>query len=165
MISLDFVRQLGSMGFDEKNLSSSDLAKLLALSVKGEFDTKVLKNFLNESNVGLKTMIDGFNNFANVHKSSSDEYISTLKMLIDDFKEQAKNSKTQEERDKYLDRLFILVDKMKEEVNDNREHGKNFALAATGVAVAVASAAVFLVTRNSEVLKKGTTMFVKNALK
>ncbi|EDZ56991.1 hypothetical protein BCH308197_3674 [Bacillus cereus H3081.97] len=165
MVSLDFIRQLRSLGLDEKNLSSSDLGKLLAMSVKGEFDIEVFKNFLNESNIGLKTLLDGFSNFANLHKFSSDEYILTLKMLIIDFKEQAKNSKTKEERDEYLDRLFILVDKMKEETNANREHGTNFALAAAGVAVAAAGAAVFLVTRNPEVLKKGTTMFVKHALK
>ena len=102
MAALDFIRQLRSMGFDEKNLSSSDLAKLFAMSIKGEFDKEVFKDFLRESNITFTKLMDGLNNFANTHKFSSDEYVLTLKMLIEDFNEREKNAKTQEEKEQYL---------------------------------------------------------------
>lgn len=165
MASLDFIRQLRSMGFDEKNLSSSDLAKLFAMSVKGEFDKEVFKDFLRESNITFTKLMDGLDNFANIHKFSSDEYVLTLKMLITDLKEEAKNATTPEEKEQCFNKVLVLLDRFEKEVDNNREHGKNLALAATGAAVMVAGAAMFLVTRNPEVLKKGTAMIVKHGFK
>ncbi|RFB12737.1 hypothetical protein DZB84_18485 [Bacillus sp. HNG] len=165
MENVEFLKKIKKKGIDPENLTSEDIKTLIEMNIKGQFGKEVFKEFLKEANVTYTTFVEGLKNFVNVHKDSSNKYIEALNSRMKDLMEQAKNAKTADEKDRLDKKIDEILDRLKQEADANRSQGQKYALIAGGVATIVAGGAIFLVTRNPEVIKKGAEMIAKETLK
>ncbi|WP_377863347.1 hypothetical protein [Bacillus sp. R86525] len=165
MLDAEIIRLLKSKGIDPKNLSSNDIKTLLEMNIKQEFGSKVFKTFLEESNVTFKILIDGLTKLFEQSKFASVQYLNTLDWLIKDIQEQINKAPTLEEKRDGQKRLDKFLNDYVKEVENNRQYGKTLAVVAGGVATVCVGAGIFMVTRNSTVLTKGTKLIAKAALR
>ena len=78
---------------------------------------------------------------------------------------QAESAETDEQKDKIYQQIDSLLDRIKEEVNANRSYGEKLVLVTGSVALAIAGGAIYLATRNPEVLKKGVETIAQETVK
>jgi len=161
----EFLKRIKKKGIDPGNLSSDDIKTLIEMSIKGDFGKDIFKEFLKETNTSYKTFIEGLKVFVDTHKSSSNKYIEALDYRMKDLMKQVENAKTEEEKEKIEKKIDTILDRLEKEANENRKQGQKYALIASGVAITLAGSAIFLVTRNPEVVKKGVEMIARETVK
>lgn len=165
METVEFLKKIKKKGVNPENLTSEDIKTLIEMNIKGQFGKEVFKEFLKEANVSYTTFIEGLKNFVDVHKESSNKYIEALNLRIEDLMEQAKNANTADEKEKLDKKIDEILDRLKQEADANRTQGQKYALIAGGVVTILAGGAIFLVTRNPEMIKKGAEMIAKETIK
>lgn len=163
--SKETLKKLKKKGIDLNNLQSEDFKTLIDMYIKGQFENENIRDYLKESNVTFKTFFDGIGAFVETHKTSSNKYIETLDDCIKDLRRQAESAETDEQKEKIYNQIKSLLDKIKEEVNANRSYGEKLVLMTGSVALALAGGALYLATRNPEVLKKGVETIAQETVK
>ena len=161
----EFLKKINKKRIDPDNLTSEDITTLIEMNLKGEFGKEIFKDYLKEGNITYKTFFDGLGTFVDTHKSSSNKYLELLEYRMKDLMKQAESAKTDEQKEILDNQIDLILDRLKEEVNENRFHGQKFALVAGAVATVFVGGAIYLVTRNSEVLKKGVEMIAQETVK
>lgn len=161
----EVLKKIKENGIDPDNLTSDDIKTLIEMNIKGEFGKDIFKELLKESNTSYKTFIEGLGNFINTHKSSSDKYIEALDWRMKNLAKQAENAKTEQEKEQIDKEIDKILDRIEKEADKNRGHGQKFGLIAGGIATVLAGSAIFLVTRNPEVLKKGAEIVAQETIK
>lgn len=165
MTSEKFLEKVKKEGIDTADLTSIDIKTLIEMNLKGQFENEIFRNYLKESNITYKTLIEGLSAFIDTHKPSSNKYLEILDNRINSLMKQAENAKTDEQKERLDYQIDLILDRLKKEVNENRIHSQKLALIAGSMATMIAGGALFLVTRNPEVLKKGTEMIAKETFK
>ena len=165
METKELLKKIKKNGINTDNLTSDDVNALIEMNIKGEFGKEVFKEFLKETNTSYKTFLEGLGTFVDTHKSSSNKYLEALDYRMKDLMKQAEIAKTDEQKEALDKKIDSILDDLKEEVNANRLQGIKFAIIAGGIATVLAGSAVFLVTRNPEVLKKGVEMIALETTK
>lgn len=165
METVEFLKKIKKKGVNPENITSEDIKTLIEMNIKGQIGKEVLKEFLKEANVSYTTFVEGLKTFVNVHRESSNKYIEALNSRIEDLMEQAKNANTADEKDKLDKKIDEILDRLKQEADANRTQGQKYALIAGGVVTILAGGAIFLVTRNPEMIKKGAEMIAKETIK
>lgn len=161
----DILKKLRKKGVNINDLQSEDFEKLIEMNIKGQVDNETIRDFLKESNVAFKIFFDGLGTFIDTHKSSSNQYIETINDYIKDLSSQAENAETDEQKEKIYQKIDSLLDRIKEEVNANRSHGEKLAWMAGSVALTLAGGAIYLATRNPDILKKGVETIAQETVK
>lgn len=161
----DTLKKIKKKGIDLSNLQSEDFKTLIEMYIKGQIENENIKDYLKESNVTFKTFFDGLGAFVETHKTSSNKYIETLDDLIKDLRRQAESAETDEQKEKIYQQIDSLLDRIKEEVNANRSYGEKMVMVTGSVALALAGGALYLATRNPEVLKKGVEIIAQETVK
>lgn len=161
----ELMKKIRKKGIDPENLTSEDIKTLIEMDIKGQFGKEVFKDYLKESNTAYKTILDGLGSFIDTHVKSSEKYLEVLDYRMKNLMKQSENAKTDEQKEKLDQQIEAILDRLKEEVNENRMQGHKFALIAGSVATVLAGGAVFLVTRNPDVLKKGAEMIAQETVR
>ncbi|USK60404.1 hypothetical protein [Peribacillus asahii] len=165
MVNEEFLKKIKKKGIDPQNLTSDDIKSLIEMNIKGQFGKEVFRDFLKETNTTYKSFVEGLGKFIDVHKSSSNKYMEALDFRMKDLMKQAENARTPEDKEKFDRKIDDILNRLKEEAEANRSQGQKYAIIAGGVATILAGGAIFLVTRNPEVLKKGAEMIAKETVK
>lgn len=161
----DVLKKIKRKGINPDNLNSEDIKKLIEMNIKGQIENEVFKEFFQEGNITYKTFIEGLNNFVHAHMSSSNKYSEALEYRMRDLIEQAKNADTDAEKERLERAIDSVLDKLKDEAEANRGQTIKIAMIAAGVGTIITGGAIFVATRNPEILKKGVEIIAKESAK
>ncbi|WP_175638329.1 hypothetical protein [Metabacillus schmidteae] len=159
------LKKIQKKGIDPDHLTNDDIKTLIEMNIQGQIEKEILKEFLKESNITYKTFVEGLKTFIDSHKSSSNKYMEALDYRMKGLMKQAENANTPEDKEKVDKEIDIILDRLKEEVDSNRKHTLKVVMVAGGIGTILAGSAIFIATRNPEVLKKGVEMIAKETVK
>lgn len=160
-----FAKKLQKKNIDTNNLTEENLQEIIDMRTNGQINNQVFMAFLKEANVTYTTFVNSLDIYLNSHKDSSKDYVSALRSRLDNLMEQVKNAKTPEDEEKIDAKIDKILDRLKQEATDNRQHSLRATAFIGGVGVIVIGGAVFMVTKNPEVFKKGIEMIANETVK
>lgn len=142
-----------------ENPSAEDMQKIFEIFSTGNNDFKkdVFKEYANTINPSVTSVIDGLKNFANAHVSK--EYIQSVNSVIDLLKIDYEKAKTDAEKDKIFTRIQEQLNRIKNEADDHRIWLKDLGKLAVASAVVIGGVGLAIVTRNTDLLKRGIQLF------
>lgn len=159
------IKKMKDLGMDPNNLSSEDYYELLKMHVQGEFGKEVFKDFIKENNVSYNSFIEGLEKLSQIHQASSSTYTETLNWLIKDLRKEIDKGVTPEERKEIDRKIADILDRLERETDKNRAHGIKLTRILGGSLLGVVGVGAYFITKNPELLKKGTEMIAKETIK
>jgi hypothetical protein len=142
-----------------ENPTSYDMAKIFGIFSSGQNDLNkdIFKNYAKTINPSIDSVIDGLKSFANAHVSK--EYIQSVNIVIETLKKDYEKASIEKEKDKLYSRIQEQLDRIKQESVENREWLKTLGKYGVGAAVIIGGVGLAIVTRNTDLLKRGLQTF------
>jgi hypothetical protein len=142
-----------------ENPSSEDMVKIFEFfsSGRNELNKDVFKEYAKTINPSVNSVIDGLKSFANAHVSK--EYIQSVNIVIEVLKKDYEKAKTEDEKNRIYSRIQEQLDRIMQESDENREWLKTLGKYGVGAAVIIGGVGLAIVTRNTELLKRGIQFY------
>ena len=130
-----------------------------------DIDKEMMRDYLEQHAGYYDTLMQGIKTFSQQHLSSSDKYIDAISSQLLELNKLQQHDLSAEERIHLHNKSDELLDRMKNEADKNRNHAIQITAIAAGAFAAIGGGAIYLATRNPDLLKKGIETIAQETTK